>query len=209
MGGGHLFTYWPPGPNPVPQEREGVVAMDSSAPIGVPTPGNSSAYCSDPVFQVGGIIADGQHSSIPLSAREIISTGVRRSRRGDRQTYHAVLSDFDGSAFFDLVGVWRLQRQPDGAGGFYDEFSKAFDLQCNLTHESAESTVAQHERPDGRYTLTALKDSAILNSDKLVASSRDGTTLEIVGQIIRPPQGLFLKATLEVSDGAERVGIQP
>jgi len=206
----HPITYWPPEENPTAEHLLGRVALKAVEPNGgVPKAGQSKAYLKKDVFRVGGIVADGTHTDIPPHAREIKEIDPRKSRRGKRTLYEATLSDYSEENLFDTARIYRENKVSDGMGGVIKEPAFVAEIPCNIVFTPAEGTVADNERPDGRYTITALKTADLQTGDTLVLTSRDGIYLSVTGEVIRPPRSLYLSALLEVDDEASPLDLQP
>jgi len=196
----HPLTYWPPGDTPTAENYTGRVAIAGKAPReGLAKAGASKAYLREDVFEIGGIVADGTFIDIPPEAREILQVDPRKNRRGTRFLYEATLSDYDGSAMFDSMTVYRLTRRDDGMGGFVKEPGAVGTFPCEITFSLGEAVIADNERIDGQYKVTALKDADLQTGDKVFVVTRN-TYLDVTGQVDRPPHGLYLTATLGVSD---------
>lgn len=206
----HPITYWPPEENPAAEHHLGRVALKGKEPNGgVPKAGQSKAYLKKDVFRVGGVVADGTHTNIPVHAREVKEVDPRKSRRGKRVLYEATLSDYSGESLFDIAMIYREQNRPDGMGGIIKEPAFVTEIPCSIVFTPAEDTVADNKRSDGRYTLTALKTVDLQTGDTLILSSRDNQYLSVQGEVIRPPRSLYLSALLEVDDEQSPLDLQP
>jgi len=206
----HPITYWPPESNPVAEAYLGRVALKGKEPDGgIPKAGRSKAYLKEDVFRVGGVVADGTHTDIPITAREIKEIDPRMSRRGSRILYEATLSDYSGENLFDTAQVYRLTKQDDGSGGFIEQPTLVEEIPCSITFSAGEEVVADNERPDGNYTITALKTADLETGDTLIIASRAQFHLEVIGEVIKPPQSLYLSAALGIADGTSPLDLQP
>lgn len=196
----HPLTYWPPGENPVPESFLGRIALKSVTPRGgLSGAGSSKAYAKRDIFRIGGLVADGLHASIPVTAREVVQVDPRKSRRGKRSVFEATLSDYTGDAFFDTMEIWRPQRVSDGEGGAFEELTLIATKPCDVIFKPAETVVADNERASGTYTLTALRDSGLKDGDRVYITTRQWF-LEVVGAVDNPARGLYLSAELDVTD---------
>lgn len=197
----HPITYWPPGEAPQPESLLGRIALKGVTPRGgLPGAGSSKAYVKSNVFEIGGLVADGVHASIPATAREVIAVDPRKSRRGKRVLYEATLSDGAGDAFFDQFEIWRPTRQSDGEGGSFTELSLIGTHPGDLVFKPAEEIAADNERAAGTYTLVAFRDSGLQSGDSIYVTTRS-FFLRVEGAVDNPKRGLYLTASLEVSDG--------
>ena len=203
----HDFTYWPPGSN-TPQEHKGYVSLKGVAPKGQTREGRSVAASRDEVFAVGGVVARGLHATVPLTAREVKAVTNGESRRGRRTLYEATLADHDGSALFETAVVWRTTPRDDGAGGVIQEPATVGAYPCNVTFTPAEDVSADNERPDGRYTVTFLRDADVQGGDTLYIQERS-VYLSITGHVDRSPVGLFTVVQAGVSDEQNPDDLQP
>lgn len=205
----HPITYWPPGTNPTPQNLLGRVALQGVAPRdGLAKAGASKAYLRSDVFALGGIVADGIHVSIPPTAREVMAVNPRKSRRGKRTLYEATLSDYDGTAMFDEMVVYRSTKRDDGMGGIIKEPTLVGTYPCEVTFTPGEEVVADNERVDGQYMLTALKDADLQTGDTVYITTRS-VYLSVNGAVDRPPHGLYLTARFGVDDEQNPDDLQP
>lgn len=203
----HPITYWPPGENPQPQSLLGRIALKGVSPRGgLPGAGSSKAYLKSDVFEIGGLVADGIHASIPLTAREVMQIDPRKSRRGKRKVFEATLADYTADAFFDMAEIWRPDRRPDGGGGYFDELTLFATVPCDIVFTPAEEVVADNERSGGRYTITALRDSGLQTGDSVYITTRDIFT-KVNGEVDNPKRGLYLTAELEIEDGTRPVDL--
>jgi len=203
----HPITYWPPGENPTPRQELGRIALKGVSPRGgLPGTGSSKAYLKSDVFEIGGLVADGIHASIPVTAREVMAIDPRKSRRGQRKVFEATLSDYSGDAFFDMAEIWRPTRKPDGGGGFFDELELVATVPCDIVFNPAEEVVADNERSAGRYTVTALRDSGLQTGDSVYVTTRE-IFMKVDGEVDNPKRGLYLTASLEIEDDTRPVDL--
>lgn len=204
----HPLTYWPPG-STAPQQLLGRVALKGASPRdSLATAGASKAYLKQDVFQIGGIVADGIHASIPPTAREVMQVDPRKSRRGKRKLYEATLSDYDGTAMFDEMTVYRSTKRDDGMGGFISEPATVGTYPCEVTYAPDEVVAADNERADGEYKLVALRDANLQTGDSVYITSRS-VYLSVTGAVDKPPHGLYLMARLSVNDKQNPDDLEP